>query len=61
MLAAGMRDTALLPEYVIPAFKLSYPDAPVVETPGAGHFPPEDAPQTLLALLELFLQTSSRP
>ncbi|SEI15066.1 MULTISPECIES: hypothetical protein [unclassified Leifsonia] len=58
MLAVGMRDTALLPEYVIPAFKLSYPDAPVVEIPDAGHFPTEDAPQTLLALLDLFLQTT---
>jgi len=45
MLAVGMRDTALLPEYVIPAFKLSYPDAPVVEIPDAGQFPAEDAPQ----------------
>lgn len=60
MLAVGMRDTALLPKYVISAFKLSYPDAPVVEIPGAGHFPTEDAPETLLALLELFLQTSAR-
>jgi haloalkane dehalogenase len=60
MLAVGMRDTALLAKYVIPAFKLSYPDAPVVEIPGAGHFPTEDAPETLLALLELFLQTSAR-
>ena len=58
MLAVGMRDTALLPEYVIRAFRLSYPDAPVVEIPGAGHFPTEDAPQTLLALLDLFLQTT---
>jgi hypothetical protein len=45
MLAVGMPDTALLPEYVIPAFKLSYPDAPVVEIPDAGHVPTEDAPQ----------------
>jgi haloalkane dehalogenase len=60
MLAVGMRDTALLPNYVIQAFRLSYPDAPVVEIPGAGHFPTEDTPETLLALLELFLQTSAR-
>ena len=58
MLAVGMRDTALLPEYVIPSFRLAYPDAPVVEIPSAGHFPTEDAPETLLALLELFLQTT---
>ena len=58
MLAVGMRDTALLPQYVIPSFRLSYPDAPVVEIPSAGHFPTEDAPETLLALLDLFLQTT---
>ena len=39
MLAVGMRDTALLPQYVIPAFKLSYPDAPVVEIPGGWPLP----------------------
>jgi haloalkane dehalogenase len=61
MLAVGMRDTALLPEHVVPAFRLSYPDGPVVEIPDAGHFPTEDTPQTLLALLELFLQTTTRP
>lgn len=56
-----MRGTALLPEYMIPAFRLNDSDAPVIEIPGAGHFPTEDTPQTLLALLELFLQTSARP
>ncbi|MDX3456098.1 hypothetical protein PV396_29860 [Streptomyces sp. ME02-8801-2C] len=40
-IAVGMRDTALLPEYVIPSFRLSYPHAPVVEIPRAGHFPTE--------------------
>lgn len=53
-----MRDTALVPEYVIPSFRPAYPDAPVVEMPSAYHFPAEDAPETLLALLELFLQTT---
>ncbi|WP_433463994.1 alpha/beta fold hydrolase [Spirillospora sp. CA-128828] len=43
---------------MIPSFRLSYPDAPVVEIPSAGHFPTEDAPETLLALLEMFLQTT---
>ncbi|MDX3383872.1 hypothetical protein PV682_20750 [Streptomyces niveiscabiei] len=42
----GPQGTALLPEYVIPSFRLSHPDAPVVEVPGAGHFPTEDAPGT---------------
>ncbi|WP_461062013.1 alpha/beta fold hydrolase [Streptomyces pseudoechinosporeus] len=57
MLVEGMRDTALIPRHMIPAFRLAYPDAPVIELPEAGHFTPEDAPETLLALLQLFLQT----
>lgn len=58
MLAEGMADTALVPRHTIPAFRLACPDAPVIELPGVGHFTPEDAPETLLALLELFLQTT---
>jgi pimeloyl-ACP methyl ester carboxylesterase len=58
MLVEGMRDTALLPRYVIPAFRAAFPEAPVIELAGAGHFPPEDAPETLLALIELFLATT---
>lgn len=57
-LVEGMQDTALLPRYIIPAFRLAYPEAPVIELPHAGHFTPEDAPQELLAALEIFLQTS---
>ncbi|GAA5106014.1 alpha/beta fold hydrolase [Nocardia iowensis] len=58
MLVEGMCDTALLPRYVIPAFRAAFPDAPVIELPGAGHFPQEDAPDTLLALIDLFLKTT---
>lgn len=57
MLVEGMDDTALVPRHMIPAFRLAYPDAPVIELPKAGHSTPEDAPGTLLALLQLFLQT----
>ncbi|WP_158895969.1 alpha/beta fold hydrolase [Amycolatopsis anabasis] len=58
MLVEGMRDTALLPRYVIPAFRAAFPRAPVIELADAGHFPQEDAPETLLALIELFLATT---
>lgn len=58
MLAVGLHDTALLPGPVKAAFRAAYPEAPVVDLPGAGHFPSEDTPDALLALLELFLQTS---
>ncbi|CAM4207355.1 alpha/beta fold hydrolase [Nocardia ninae] len=58
VLLEGMRDTALLPRYIIPAFRATFPDAPVIELPDAGHFPQEDAPEAVLAALELFLQTA---
>jgi cis-3-alkyl-4-acyloxetan-2-one decarboxylase len=59
MLVEGMRDTALLPRHMIPAFQATFAHAPVIELPDAGHFTPEDAPETLLALLQLFLHTTA--
>jgi haloalkane dehalogenase len=58
MLVEGMRDTALMPHHMIPAFRATFPTAPVIEVPDAGHFTPEDAPETLLALLQLFLHAT---
>lgn len=58
ILVEGMHDTALLPRYIIPAFRLIYPEAPIIELPDAGHFTPEDAPSELLATLQLFLHTT---
>ncbi|MFE9579166.1 alpha/beta fold hydrolase [Nocardia sp. NPDC006044] len=58
ILLEGMQDTALLPRYIIPAFRAAFPDAPVIELPNAGHFPQEDTPDAVLAALELFLQTT---
>ncbi|KZM75644.1 alpha/beta fold hydrolase [Nocardia terpenica] len=58
ILVEGMRDTALLPRHIIPAFRLAYPHAPIIELPHSGHFTPEDAPHELLAALELFLHSS---
>jgi haloalkane dehalogenase len=58
MLAVGLHDSALLPQHVKAAFRAVYPAAPIVDLASAGHFPPEDAPDALLALLMLFLQTT---
>jgi cis-3-alkyl-4-acyloxetan-2-one decarboxylase len=58
MLAVGMHDSALLAGHVMAAFRAGYPAAPIVELTGAGHFPSEDAPEALLALIQLFLQLS---
>jgi haloalkane dehalogenase len=55
MMAFGMRDRALPSEPFIRMFKEQYPGAPVIELEKAGHFLQEDVPDTLVALLELFI------
>ena len=55
MLAEGMRDQALPATATIAQF----PDAPVVELSQAGHFCQEDVPETLVALIEQFIQQTS--
>lgn len=59
MLAEGMHDRALLPEHFIPVFQAGFPGAPVVRLEHAGHFCQEDQPETLVALLEQFIQLSA--
>lgn len=58
MLAEGMKDRAILPEVAIADFKALFPGAPVVELPEAGHFCQEDAPETLVALIQQFVQST---
>ncbi len=58
MLACGMEDRAIPPSHAIADFRALWPDGPVVELPGVGHFCQEDAPQTLVALIRQFLQMS---
>ena len=58
LLVVGLRDSALLPEHVRAAFRAGFPVAPVVDLPSAGHFPQEDAPDALLAAMQLFLHTA---
>lgn len=58
MLAEGLEDRAILPALAIANFRALWPHAPVVELPGVGHYCQEDAPQTLVALLRQFVQTS---
>ncbi|MEX0873892.1 MAG: alpha/beta fold hydrolase [Actinomycetota bacterium] len=58
MLAEGMKDHAIPPETAIADFRALWPDGPVVELPNAGHFCQEDEPETLVALIQEFLQVS---
>ena len=56
MLAVGMDDKAIDPRYQIEDFKSLYPNSPITEIPGAGHFCQEDAPHVLIPLIQQFLQ-----
>ena len=56
MLAEGMMDKAMPPELVISDFKRLFPNGPVVKIDNAGHFCQEDAPETLVALIQMFIQ-----
>jgi pimeloyl-ACP methyl ester carboxylesterase len=56
MLAEGMADLAIPPELAIADFKTLFPAGPVVRLDEVGHFCQEDAPESLVALIQLFIQ-----
>jgi haloalkane dehalogenase len=56
MLAEGTADRAIPPELAIADFRGLWPHGPLVTLDGVGHFSPEDAPQTLVALIQQFVQ-----
>jgi pimeloyl-ACP methyl ester carboxylesterase len=58
MLAEGMCDHAILPAIAIADFEGVWPSRPIVRLPGVGHFCQEDAPQTLVALIDQFIQST---
>jgi haloalkane dehalogenase len=58
MLAEGMCDKAIPPDLAIGDFEAIWPGRPVVRLPGAGHFCQEDVPDTLVALIEQFIESN---
>ena len=58
MLAEGMHDHAIPPDWAIGDFRALFPQGPVVTLDHAGHFCQEDAPETLVALIQQFVQVS---
>jgi len=56
MLAEGMKDRAIPPQLALADFRALWPNGPVVELSDVGHFCQEDAPQTLVALIQQFIQ-----
>jgi haloalkane dehalogenase len=56
MYVHGEADRAIPTEFAVACFKNMWPNGPVVTLPGVGHFLQEDAPQTVTALIEQFIQ-----
>lgn len=56
MLAEGMCDRAIPPARAIADFKILFPRGPIVEIERAGHFCQEDVPETLVAIIQQFIQ-----
>ena len=55
ILLEGMEDQAIPPARAIADFRALWPDAPVIEMPGVGHFCQEDAPEVLVTNLLQFI------
>ncbi|MEM1435829.1 MAG: alpha/beta fold hydrolase [Pseudomonadota bacterium] len=56
-LASGDMDFGIAAEHARADFRALFPDAPIVPLPGVGHFCQEDVPDTLVALIQGFMQT----
>ena len=58
ILLEGLDDQAIDPRRAVADFRGVWPDGPVVELPGVGHFCQEDAPEMLVANISQFLQAN---
>ncbi|MFJ2192767.1 alpha/beta fold hydrolase [Kitasatospora sp. NPDC087861] len=54
----GAADRTLGARHFLPLFTEAFPRGRAVELPGVGHYSPEDAPDTVAAVLEQFLATT---
>ncbi len=55
VLAYGMQDKAIDPDYAIRDFKALFPSSKVILMKNAGHYSQEDDPKTLIKLIEDFM------
>jgi len=58
MMCSGDMDFGIAPEWAVADFRNLFPNAPVVPMPGVGHFCQEDVPETLVALIQGFMQAN---
>jgi haloalkane dehalogenase len=56
VLAYGMKDKAIEPDYAIRDFKALFPGSKVVEMLNAGHYSQEDEPELLINLIKEFMK-----
>ena len=56
ILAYGMKDNAIEPDYAIRDFKALFPNSKVIEMPNAGHYSQEDEPELLINLIKEFMK-----
>ena len=56
ILAYGMKDNAIEPDYAIRDFKALFPGSKVIEMPNAGHYSQEDEPELLINLIKEFMK-----
>ena len=54
----GEEDRAIPTEFAVGSFRDLFPGAPVVTLPGVGHFLQEDAPEAVVSMIELFIQST---
>jgi haloalkane dehalogenase len=59
VLAYGMQDRAIDPDYAIRDFKALFPKSRVVKLPNAGHYSQEDEPEVLINLIKNFIQENN--
>lgn len=55
VLAYGMQDKAIEPDYAIRDFKALFPSSKVFKLPNAGHYSQEDEPEVLINLIKDFI------
>jgi len=58
MLVSGDMDYGIAQDHAISDFRGLFPGAPIVKTPGVGHFCQEDIPDKLVALIDAFMQAN---
>lgn len=58
LLIQGEQDQSMPPDIAEMAFRMIWPNAPIVTLPHSGHYLQEDAPEVAVALIENFIQTT---